>query len=100
MTPEQADKIVSWLELRCAPKPNQHQKQALAKDLLAHDYQKTVDNVKQYSINSNWFPVVSQIAPPPELKPFKKTHKPGIKGKLGVQLIKRELERIENGKAM
>lgn len=100
MTPEEAGRIVAFLKHRAAPKPRPEQEQSLAKDLLAYDFEKTSRQAKEYVIASSWFPVVSQIAPSPELKPFKKTHKPGIKGKLGVQLIKRELERIENGKAM
>lgn len=100
MTPEQADKIVLFLEHRAAPKPKPEQKLSLKNDLLQFSYEKTVDKAKQYALESSWFPVISQIAPSPELKPYKKNFRPGIKGKQGVQIIKKALERTEHGKAV
>lgn len=93
MTPEQAKKIVDWLEHRSAPKPKPEQKLSLAKDLEPHNYEKTVDRAKAYALESSWFPVISQIAPSPEVKPFKQTFKPGIKGKAGIKIAKQAIER-------
>lgn len=98
MTPEQAEKIVAYLEHRSAPKPKPEQKLSLAKDLLQFDFQKTVDRAKQYALESSWFPVVSQISPPLEMKPYKHNFRPGIKGKAGVGRIKKVLEKEKETK--
>lgn len=94
MTPEQAQKIVTYLSARSAPKPSQEQKDALQKDLLKFEYnEKILDNIRSHSVSSSWFPVISQIAPSPEVKPFKQTFKPGIKGKAGIKIAKQAIER-------
>lgn len=98
MTPEQAEKIANWLSERSAPKPSPSQRAALQKDLLPFQYEKVVDRAKAHIVDSSWFPVISQIAPVPELKPYKNTFKPGIKGKEGVKLIKKALEKAKESK--
>ncbi len=98
MTPEEALKIIQYLEVRSAPRPKQDQKDSLAKDLLKFDYAKTVERVKSYVSETNWFPVVSQISPPLEVKPYKHNFRPGIKGKAGVGRIKKVLEKEKETK--
>lgn len=93
MTPEEAAKIVAYLEHRSAPKPKPEQKASLTKDLIQFDFQKTVDRAKQYAIESNWFPVISQISPPLDAKPYKHNFKPGTKGKAGIERIKKVIEK-------
>lgn len=93
MTPEEALKIIQYLEVRSAPRPRQEQKDSLAKDLLKFDYAKTVTRVKTYVTETNWFPVISQISPPPDAKPYKHNFKPGTKGKAGIERIKKAIEK-------
>ena len=93
MTPEQASKIVKYLELRAAPKPKQEQKDALERDLLEFNYEKTVDRVKQYVREFNWFPVLAQISPITDAKPYKHNFKHGTKGQAGIERIKKVIEK-------
>ena len=98
MTPEQAEKIVAYLEHRSSPKPKPEQKLSLTKDLLQFDFNKSVDKAKQYALDSNWFPVISQISPPLDAKPYKHNFRPGIKGKVGVGRIKQVIEKEKETK--
>ena len=95
MTPEQAERIVNWLTERAAPKPSQGQRAALQKDLLKYSYEKVSTNAKEHANVSHWFPVIAQIAPSPEIEVYKSSFKPGIKGKEGVKLIKKALEKAK-----
>lgn len=97
MTPEQAEKIANWLSERAAPKPTHSQVLALQKDLLPYNYEKSVTNAKEHAKVSHWYPVIAQIAPSPEIKPYRNQFKPGIKGKEGVKLIKKVLDQRRVG---